>query len=385
MTSLANLAISTKESATGLLDVLQAAVAHVTWRVVAATLAIAIALQAWFLMDVVFERGPRLPPAEAYLSATIINLLMTFSIMFTTLVADERVARGARRLPTYAWSVVVGSAIAALAQWEVHEWLHLRTHLDVPGVPREVVVMQPAFMFLEYLIWGSIIVFIYVNRRTALLAAARMNAAQVRRADAQRRALESRLQALQARVEPQFLFNTLAHVRDLYETDPAKGGELLGDLIVYLRAALPVLRNSTSTVEREVELAGAYLGIMREQLRGCLAVDIDVAESARSARMPPMILLPLLDHGLFRGAVSAAPDGRIRLAAYVSAAKLRVEITASGAGFAAEDSKRQARDLHDRLRVLYGDRARLTFEAAGTAGSRAVLDIPYESANGGHC
>jgi hypothetical protein len=73
-------------------------VKHVTWRVVGATLAIAVALEAWLVMDVFFASDPKLPAAEAYLSATIINLLMAFSMMFTTLVADERVARGAKRL-----------------------------------------------------------------------------------------------------------------------------------------------------------------------------------------------------------------------------------------------------------------------------------------------
>jgi len=382
-------AVATKTSAAAdLRDTFLGAAEHLTWRVVGATLAIAVALEAWLVVDVVFGwsgQEPRLPAAEAFLSRTIVNLLMAFCIMFTTLVADERAARGARRLPAYAWGVVVGSAVAALAQWEVHQWLHLRTHMDVPGIPHEVAVMQPAFAFFEYLIWGSIIVFIYVNRRAALLATARMNAAQVQRADAQRRTLESRLQALQARVEPQFLFNTLARVRELYESDPAKGSQMLGDLIVYLRAALPRLRNSTSTVEREAELAGAYLNIMRGHLRDRLAVDIGVAQSARSACMPPMILLPLLDHALLHGAASSATGGTIRLAANVSAAMLRVEITDSGAGFAAWDSRRDPRDLQDRLHVLYGDRARLAFEAEGALGSRAVLDIPYESADGDHC
>src|SRR5206468_7152836 len=105
----------------------------------------------------------------------------------------------------------------------------------------------------------------------ALLATARLNAAQVQRAETQRRTLESRLQVLQARVEPQFLFNTLAQVRELYESDPAKGGEMLGNLIVYLRAALPHLRESTSTLGQEMDLVTAYLNIMRVRLGERLA------------------------------------------------------------------------------------------------------------------
>lgn len=385
MNSPVTLAISTKASAAaGLRDALRGAVEHVTWRVVGATIAIAVALEAWSVMDVVFKSGPKLPAAEAYLSAAIIILLMAFCIMFTTLVADELVARGAKRLPTYAWAVVIGSAVATLAQWEVHRWLQLRTHNDVPGISHEVAVMQPAFVFFEYLIWGSIIAFIYVNRRTALLATARMNAAQVQRTDAQRRTLESRLQALQARVEPQFLFNTLAQVRALYESDPAKGGQMLGDLIDYLRAALPRLRDSTSTLEREVELAIAYLKIMQVRLGDRLAFQVDVQDAVRAARMPPMLLLPLVDYVLVHGLAPPPASGTIRIATGRAAGKLHVEIADSGGAFAKGCADDDLRDIRERLHGLYGDQGTLAFASSSGHGTQAVLEIPYESTHRSH-
>jgi histidine kinase len=381
----ATLAVSTEPfTAEGLRGALQRAVQHVSWRIVGATLAIVVALDVWLLVELAYERGSKLPTAEGYLSGAIVNLLMAFCIMFTTLVADELVAHGAKRLPAYAWAVVIGSAVAAFAQWEVHAWLHLRTRNDLPDIPYEVTIMQPAIMFFEYLIWGSIIVFIYVNRRTALAATARMNAAQVQRADAQRRTLESRLQALQARIEPQFLFNTLAQVRELYERDPAKGGEVLGDLIVYLRATLPHLRESTSTLGQEVELARAYLGIMQARFDEHLGFDIDVPQSAYSACMPPMILLPLLDQALTDRLSSSSTGITIRIAARASADKLRVEIADSGSTFAAGDPRGDLRDIQDRLHALYGDTGSLAFGPASGHGTHAVMEIPYESTQRGH-
>ena len=382
MNSPVTLAMATKASAAaGLRDGLRGAVEHVTWRVVGATLAIAVALEAWSVMDVVFVSGPKLSAAEAYLSAAIINLLMAFSIMFTTLVADELVARGAKRLPVYAWAVVIGSAVATLVQWEVHQWLQLRTFNDVPGIPHEVAVMRPAFVFLEYLIWGSIIVFIYVNRRSALLATARMNAAQIQRADAQRRTLESRLQALQARVEPQFLFNTLAHVRALYESAPAKGGQMLGDLIVYLRTALPHLRESASTLGQELDLVNAYFNIMRANPGEHLAFHVDVPDAARAVRMPPMVLLPLIDHVLIHGLASSAGAAAICITARNAPGKLRLEIIDSGRGFDREAKGNNLHIIQERLHALYGNEGALTFEPSGSHGTRAVMEIPHESAD----
>ena len=381
----ATLAVSTAAPGpAALVEALEGAVRRLSWRVVAATLAISVGLDVWLFFDLAYDRGPTLPTVEQYLSGAIVNLFMAFCIMFATLVADRRVERGAKRLPAYAWAVVIGTAVAALAQWEVHQWLHLRTRNDIPGVPQEVIAMQPVAVFLEYLIWGSIIVFIYVNRRTALRAAARMNAAQVRRADAQRRTLESRLQALQARVEPQFLFTTLAQVHELYDRDPVGGREVLGDLIVYLRAALPHLRDSMTTLEQELKLASAYLSIMRARLAGRLTFHVDVSPVEGAARVPPMILLPLLDQALAVESSLPAAEINIRVAAEINDGKLRVVITDSGGRFAGEDRDGSLRAIQDRLNALYGQSGRLAFRTATEHGTQAVMEIPYESADGGH-
>jgi hypothetical protein len=381
----ATLAVSKEPfTAAVLRGALRGAVEHVSWRVVGATVAIAVALDLWLFVELAYEQGSKLPLAEGYLSGAIINLLMAVCIMFTTLVADELVSRGAKRFPSYAWAVVIGSAVAALAQWEVHEWLHLRTRNDLPDIPREVTIMQPAIIFFDYLIWGSVIVFIYVNRRNALLATARMNAVQVLRADTRRRTLESRLQALQARVEPQFLFNTLGQVRDLYDSDPARGARMLGDLIVYLRATLPHLRERTSTLGHEIDLASAYVSILRAHVGEQFAFDVDVPPSARSACMPPMILLPLLDRALTGGRTSPSTGVAIRVAAHISSGKLRVEVAGGGNAVATADWGPDLRDIRDRLHALYGDRGNLAFGLASGNGTHAVIEIPHESTDHRH-
>src|SRR5437899_3268416 len=183
-------ASSTRVPGAPVLKSVRDAIRRVTWRVVGATLAIAVALDAWSVMDLNIAAPSRpTPPAEAYLSAAIINLLIAFSMMFTTFVADEQVAKGAKRLPTYVWAVVIGSAIGSLLQWLVHQGLDLHGHFFGPVPISDEAAVMPVYVFFEYLIWGSIIVFIYVNRRNALRASARMNAAHVQRAETQRRAL----------------------------------------------------------------------------------------------------------------------------------------------------------------------------------------------------
>jgi LytS/YehU family sensor histidine kinase len=244
--------------------------------------------------------------------------------------------------------------------------------------------MQPAVVFFEYLIWGFIIVFIYVNRRTALQASSRMNRAQVEQARARRRTLESRLQALQARVEPQFLFNTLARVRALYAEDAARGGRLLEDLIVYLRAALPHLRDSMSTLGKEIDLVGAYLGIMRAHLGDRLPFDGDLPLPAATRDMvfPPMILLPLVDHVLvLSGSADYSRLPSVRIDALAESKRLRVEVSAPVRDRGVACDRGALIDLRNRLNALYGDRATLVVESSGTSGTRVTMEIPHEGAD----
>ena len=80
---------------------------------------------------------------------------------------------------------------------------------------------RPIFALTHWLLIGGAAVFLYADRRAARKTAQLLHAAELDRIRRSKLALESRLQAMQARVEPQFLFNTLAQVERLYELDPS--------------------------------------------------------------------------------------------------------------------------------------------------------------------
>lgn len=371
--------------ATGFAAAFRAALRRITWKMVAATVAIAAGLEVWSVFDNALNPNANATghTAEANLSSVVVSLAMAFAIMFTTLVADEMVERGARRWPTYAQAIVAGCAVGALAQWQLYQWLEMRTPVEVFGAPRDVIVMQPVVAFFEYLIWGSIIVFIYVNRRGELLAAARMSAAQLDRTHTQRRTLESQLQALQARVEPQFLFNALAQMRDLYDESPALGRRMLDDLIVYLRAALPHLRDSTSTLEKELKLLTAYKSILRAHHSDPLDFHFDAAAPLLAARVPAMILLPLLDQVVAGAQATSVMGAPVHLSARAVGGMLHIEITSTG-GRLRPRSDDVLRAIRQRLAALYGGRATLAVGRIDETVLRLELEIPHEPADGDH-
>jgi len=361
---------------THLTEAVRAALRRLSWRIVTATLLISLALDAWLVFDIRYASALGTKPVTlpSFTSGAVVNLAMALCIMLATLVADEVVASGANRLRVYGCAVVTGCGAGTIVQWAVHRALHLPDQMELSGQPS---VMHPWAMFFEYIIWGSVIVFLYVSGRTALLAAARLHAVHLQREETQRRTLESRLQALQARVEPQFLLDTLAQVHALYRTCPAHAGQLLSDLIGYLRSALPHLRESTSTLERELALAGAYRNIMRARSDNRLVLDIDVAGTELAARMPSMVLLPLVNHALL------ATDDRIRISACTGGDLLRVELSGTR-GSVAADGAHRLQAIRERLEVLYGARAMLRTEPIDGGFSRTIVEIPYEPADGGH-
>jgi LytS/YehU family sensor histidine kinase len=310
--------------------------------------------------------------------------------MLATLAADEAVDRGAKRLRAYGWAVVTGSAVAAVIQLLVQRWLPWGAGMDPYGysldadaaghLPTDIA--QATSVFLEFLLWAAIIVMIYANRRTALLALARMNAAQVERAKLQRGLLESQLQALQARVEPQFLFGTLVQMRELYDIDPAQGAQMADDLIVYLRAALPQMRDSNSTLAQELKLAAAYLSIKQPQKSG-VRHDVAAPAGALSARVPPMMLLPLVDHMLSADRNPLEATSSIEISVSAQEGALRLTVSDRNARALAKDARGVLRDIRERLHALYSARGKL-HDGSSSGTARIVLAIPYDATEGHH-
>src|SRR4030095_9325914 len=165
----------------------------------------------------------------------------------------------------------------------------------------------------------------YRYRRRSSQRLARLNARELERAQLVRRTQESRLQAMQACIEPQFLFDTLAAVERMHTTDPATAARLVDELIIYLRAALPHLRESASTVAKEAGLAHAGGTIQRLRNGGGPAFDMDLGAAAGSAAMPPMVLLPLVDYAF----ASVAHEGVLRIAVRASNGFLHLRVEAS--------------------------------------------------------
>jgi Histidine kinase len=198
-------------------------------------------------------------------------------------------------------------------------------------------------------------------------AAARLAAAQTAQRYARRRIVQSRLQEVQARIDPQLLFEMLDAARRLYESDAAQSERFVDELIIFLRAALPRLRTASSSMLREIELAQAFVKLHALAGADGLNLAVDVAPGVLHARCPPGVLLPLLD-----GAVRSA--GPCQLTVTRSNGDCRLVLT-----LAAAPSEASAARVQLLLTELYASMARLEIENIADAIS-VIVHVPYELA-----
>ncbi|MFN7433087.1 MAG: sensor histidine kinase, partial [Betaproteobacteria bacterium] len=197
----------------------------------------------------------------------------------------------------------------------------------------------------------------------------------------ERQALDAQLRALQAQIEPHFLFNTLANVTGLIERQPADARRMLERLIELLRASLSASRAEQVTLAQELELCRAYLEIVALRMAGRLHYAIEADEAARRRPVPPLLLQPLVENAIQHGLEPKIEGGRVLVLAQQQGEALELIVQDDGAGFGnlTRGGGVGLSNLRERLATLFGDRARLTIEDA-QPGTRVRLLLPPAAA-----
>ena len=213
-------------------------------------------------------------------------------------------------------------------------------------------------------------------------AAAQAHESGLQRIQLERQMTEARLQSLRAQIEPHFLFNTLANVHRLYQTDPGLGRKMLANFVAYLRAALPQMRCDETTLKQEVELAHAYLNVLQVRMGERLRFRLDVPNDLGALPFPPLALSTLAENAIKHGLNPLPEGGSIEIAARVEDLQLKVEVADTGAGLRqSSGSGAGLANLRARLAALYGETASLNIEANVPRGIRATIAVPIRTAH----
>ncbi|BDT60748.1 hypothetical protein MasN3_42420 [Massilia varians] len=191
---------------------------------------------------------------------------------------------------------------------------------------------------------------------------------------------EARLRALQAQIEPHFLYNTLANVVSLIDSQPAKARRMLERFIDYLRASLSASRAEHATLQGELELARAYLDVLGVRLEGRLRWRFEIAPGLEQLPIAPMLLQPLVENAVMHGIEPKLDGGEIVLRAHPDDGLLCIDVCDTGLGLRMLPPRSGGgvglSNLRERLRQLYGPAASLQLIESPAGGVSARLQLP---------
>ncbi len=201
---------------------------------------------------------------------------------------------------------------------------------------------------------------------------------ELERSEFENKALEARLRLLQAQVEPHFLFNTLANVQALVDSGSPQASKVLTSLIAYLRAAVPRMHATATTLDEELGLVRAYLELMQMRMPDRLQFALHIDPTARRMQCPPMTLLTLVENAVRHGIDPSEIGGRIAVDVWLRDGRCLVRVTDTGVGMKAKSSGLGTglSTLRERMRLAFNGDAQLRITEIEPHGVCAEIEFP---------
>lgn len=304
-------------------------------------------------------------PESLFWRLLLSPVLATLALLPAWLAADRSNPRHPARTQRLMLAALLGTLCAVPLMWGVANLAHWPTYQELCNMPKcktePSLVQQFVADFLATLLPGGLALAVIEMLRRRWLAEAQLQVLLSEQASLGRQAMAARLAAMQAQVEPRFLFDVLVDVQQQYakgQSDSA--AEQLERLIHHLRVALPRLReHNVTTLDAEGALLGSYLALRQGLQHQPVELVDELPPMLRSAALPSMLLLPLLQRAL-----RLAPEGlpprvvlRAQRGTLANPAALQVILQITATGLCGDDAELSAQ--RERLRVLAGDAASL--------------------------
>jgi signal transduction histidine kinase len=321
----------------------------------------------------------RLPWNMSFAEAAILFNLVVLTLIWSGLSAwfgyrrfQGRIFRYIVAAPLLALAgALVGASVAGLVQG-----VDPFTFLQDSAKLRHVVTAGLVFGFLFAFVTALIA---HLRNREYRALTAHLEA-EARQSETSRQLAESKLKLLQLQIEPHFLFNTLGSAQQLADAKAPEAARLIADLIHFLRAATPALRDEVTTLQREAGMLRAYLGIMQTRLGRRLAWSVEIAPGLAEVAIPPGMLITLVENAIKHGIEPSPRGGSINVVLARDGTRLSLCVADTGAGLTDQPSTSGIglANIRERLALLYGDTATLELEENEPHGFRARIVLPVE-------
>jgi hypothetical protein len=326
----------------------------------------------------------QLPWNMSFLEAAILFNLFAFIFVWTGLTAwfGHRRFRGRTlRFAVITMSIAIFAAFATAAIVDMVNGRPPFAFMFDSARVRHIFTALVVFAFAY-----TMLVALIANLRNREYAAlAKHLEADARQHALSRQLAESQLRLLQLQIEPHFLFNTLGSAQQLAEKGAPDAARLIADLIRFLRAATPSLREDVTTLRQEASMIGAYLAIMRTRLGPRLHYRIEMPSALDDAQVPPGMLITLVENAIKHGIEPSQGGGEIAVVAerehIGTDARLVISVVDSGVGLkgGVPGLGIGLANVRERLALLYGKRASLELAEASPHGFCARLYVPLDN------
>jgi sensor histidine kinase YesM len=244
--------------------------------------------------------------------------------------------------------------------------------------------MKPAALFGERIsfftqiallgiLFGLLVSYVFISLE-------KISEERLQRIELEKAAMEAELRLVQSQMEPHFLFNTLANIRSLIDSEPLKAGKMLETFVAFLRTSLRTGRERTVPLAQELDVVKSYLDLYTMRMGARLKYRIDLPEALHNVRIPPLLIQPLVENAVKHGLEPSIDGGEITVAAERVGGMIRIKVVDSGVGIreTAGGSGIGLDNVRRRLAIMYGDAGRLVIEENRPSGAKATIEMPDE-------
>ena len=285
------------------------------------------------------------------------------------------------RLPRSLTVHVIASIIIGFATRAFRDLTFVYFVLGYDGALPWTKLFFNGYLFFDY---GTLLYWLILLVSYATNYYRRYRTGEVRASRLEAQLAQAQLQALKMQLQPHFLFNTLHSISALVHIDPQAADKMIARLGDFLRLTLDSAGIQEVPLRQELEFLRCYLDIERIRFKDRLSVEMNIEPVALEARLPNLILQPIVENAIRHGIAPRTDAGRIEIAARRFDGSLQVQITDNGPGLAINGNNGRIlkegvglANTQARLQQLYGDDSRLDLANTARGGLSVTLEIPF--------
>lgn len=224
---------------------------------------------------------------------------------------------------------------------------------------------------------GTSAIYLYIFREKISAHEALIQEERFKRLSIEKKIVETKLKLLEAQIEPHFLFNTLANILSLLDTDLEKGKQMMMDFINYLRTSLSKPKDDPVTLKQSMNTIQAYLNIFKIRMGRRLNYTFHIPDALMDIPFPSMLIQPLVENSIKHGLEPKIDGGEIQIKAEKINDTLKVEVIDDGLGFQKLGGWGIGlSNVKERIESLYGNEGHFLLEENSPSGMKAIIEVP---------